>query len=293
MYCLGGCPDAWIKSGLGAILLISYNDLVSMSRSKLVKWLSVLAALTIVVLAICSGLVYCFFLEGGVSAGSERYTANGNDMATIQSEVNSSEFRDLLASVAHVNQWRARNIEIEAYSGGSSWTIRNGVNSSLTNSIRAYLSPRMLGHSAAYCRDVMMHGRDQRHTAVMDAIQSEYGDIPRNWIHKTTLFPSKDGATTRVIVLDGEVAWSFDVACTTDGAINYVSMERVDAVEFSPAYDSVINEVKREVEEKMAKEDIKGLGSCHTYWHLQKDLLKKRGITWRCPTEMNPDTCYD
>jgi hypothetical protein len=36
------------------------------------------------------------------------------------------------------------------------------------------------------------------------------------------------------------------------------------------------------------------LGSCHTLWSLQKQILKEKyGITWYTPAELNPDVKFD
>jgi len=38
----------------------------------------------------------------------------------------------------------------------------------------------------------------------------------------------------------------------------------------------------------------RGLGFCHTYWQIQKEILKKDyGIKWRTPKELNPHCQFD
>ena len=39
--------------------------------------------------------------------------------------------------------------------------------------------------------------------------------------------------------------------------------------------------------------DYGQFGSCHTFWHLKKEKLKVKGINWRSPSELNPNTCFD
>lgn len=43
-----------------------------------------------------------------------------------------------------------------------------------------------------------------------------------------------------------------------------------------------------------AAELLSQLGSCHTLWSLQKQILKEKyGITWYTPAELHPDIRYD
>ena len=43
-----------------------------------------------------------------------------------------------------------------------------------------------------------------------------------------------------------------------------------------------------------AAELLSQLGSCHTLWSLQKQILKEKyGITWYTPAELNPDVKFD
>lgn len=43
-----------------------------------------------------------------------------------------------------------------------------------------------------------------------------------------------------------------------------------------------------------AAELLSQLGSCHTLWSLQKQILKEKyGITWYTPSELHPDIKYD
>ena len=43
-----------------------------------------------------------------------------------------------------------------------------------------------------------------------------------------------------------------------------------------------------------AVELLSKLGSCHTLWSLQKQILKEKyGITWYTPAELHPDIKYD
>lgn len=36
-----------------------------------------------------------------------------------------------------------------------------------------------------------------------------------------------------------------------------------------------------------------GLGLCHVIWHRQKELLRRCGIEWKTPAEMNRNVTFD
>ena len=45
--------------------------------------------------------------------------------------------------------------------------------------------------------------------------------------------------------------------------------------------------------DKEFPEDQVIMGTCHRYWARKKELLKKEGIEWRTPAEMNPTIRFD
>lgn len=67
-----------------------------------------------------------------------------------------------------------------------------------------------------------------------------------------------------------------------------------DLVEKSSEYKRVVKQVEEEVKKIMEEKDIRGMGSCYTFWDEKQRILKeKHGITWRTPTELNPDVIFD
>jgi hypothetical protein len=259
--------------------------------------LSVLLSVLILVAVSIAGLAFYWahYLYSG--AGSARvFAANSNDVRTVQAEIDSPDFRRVLAHAADVSQWRARHIVIEVAGQGLVWKVTKGGNKRLADALHAYLSCRAEGHSAEYCRDAMALGHAPASTeyGFLDDIRRQYGGIPRKWIHDITSPPdSPGGHTATVVVLDGELAWSYSVSYGNAGSILYVISNRIDAVEFSQEYKGVIGEVEGQIAARVANEKIHGLGSCHEVWRIKQDLLKERGVIWRPPSVVNPDTCYD
>lgn len=66
-----------------------------------------------------------------------------------------------------------------------------------------------------------------------------------------------------------------------------------DPIEDTEQYKAIIDDVERELEE-MLKDCPKGMGFCHHYWQLKRQLLEEKyGIIWRSPSMMNPHVRFD
>ncbi|MBP5548718.1 MAG: hypothetical protein J6X58_07515 [Bacteroidales bacterium] len=66
-----------------------------------------------------------------------------------------------------------------------------------------------------------------------------------------------------------------------------------DPIEDTDRFKAVIDDVEKEVD-KMLKNKKRCHGFCHLYWAAKKEvLLKKYGIEWRTPAQMNPGVHFD
>ena len=66
-----------------------------------------------------------------------------------------------------------------------------------------------------------------------------------------------------------------------------------DPIEDTEEFKAIIDDVERELDE-MLKDEPKGMGFCHHYWHCKSKLLKEKyGINWRSPSIMNPTVRFD
>ncbi|HWI55735.1 MAG TPA: hypothetical protein VNZ22_00810 [Bacillota bacterium] len=92
---------------------------------------------------------------------------------------------------------------------------------------------------------------------------------------------------------DGEIAWRYTVQFKADGSLDYVRESRYDAKDYDPEYQKIIKEVESEVTAQMTKTGNDGLGSSLTFWLLKKEKLRLKGINWRSPAELNPNTSFD
>jgi hypothetical protein len=96
------------------------------------------------------------------------------------------------------------------------------------------------------------------------------------------------------VLVDGEIAWCYNVRFKSDGSVGYVFDSRTDAKEYDPKLQPLIKQVDAEVTAEMKKNGSYGhLGSVHTFWERKKEKLKAKGVEWRSPGELSPNTIFD
>ncbi len=95
-------------------------------------------------------------------------------------------------------------------------------------------------------------------------------------------------------LVDGEICWRYFVQYKADGSVDYIHSSRMDSKELDPKYTDVLVQVEAEVTAEMKQDGThRQFGSCHSFWIRKKEKLNERGIIWRSPAELNPNTCYD
>lgn len=68
---------------------------------------------------------------------------------------------------------------------------------------------------------------------------------------------------------------------------------RHDPVEWTAAYESVIDEAERKIESCL-EDHPRGMGFCFEYWSTKARVLREDyGIAWRSPAQMNPGVIFD
>jgi hypothetical protein len=96
------------------------------------------------------------------------------------------------------------------------------------------------------------------------------------------------------VATDGEIAWRYVLNFRVDGKLDFIDESKCDAKEYDPSYRKTIEKVNQEVELEMKRNGSFGkLGSVHTFWQLKREKLGAKGIEWRSPAELNPNTIYD
>lgn len=131
------------------------------------------------------------------------------------------------------------------------------------------------------------------------ALVDKHHDVSVSWLTKTGsgTTTNKTGEVSRWVeytLIDGEIAWRYYLSLKPDGSLAYVFDSRCDAKEVDPKYKQQLKEVEESVTAEMKKEGSFGiLGSCHRFWELKREKLQKKGVSWRSPSELNPNTTYD
>ena len=95
-------------------------------------------------------------------------------------------------------------------------------------------------------------------------------------------------------VTDSEITWRYFLSFKPDGSLNYVFDSKFDSKEIDPGFRTAIEQVESLVTQEMKRDGSYGkFGSCHHSWELKKEKLREKGILWRSPAELNPNTCFD
>ena len=70
------------------------------------------------------------------------------------------------------------------------------------------------------------------------------------------------------------------------------SMLRIDPVEWTRAYEDVVDQADREAYARLT-DCPRGMGFCFAYWAEKRAALARHGIDWNSPQDMNPGVMFD
>jgi hypothetical protein len=110
---------------------------------------------------------------------------------------------------------------------------------------------------------------------------------------KTATDPNTGEEWTRYYKIKGDIAWTCTVHKDPNGHFHSYMHQKEDAKEFDPKYRKQIADAESYATARMKKEKIQGLGSCHAFWSMKKEYLRKYDINWRSPSDLNPHTSFD
>lgn len=68
---------------------------------------------------------------------------------------------------------------------------------------------------------------------------------------------------------------------------------RFDPVERTEEWEMLYEHAESEIEAEIEPDCPRGMGFCHYYWSVKRNVLKKYGIDWRSPSGMNPGVMFD
>ena len=93
---------------------------------------------------------------------------------------------------------------------------------------------------------------------------------------------------------DGEVAWNYFLEFKVDGTLRDIGVSKCDARDVDPKWEPTMAQIAQEAKAELQRRGFPGgLGWCHFFWDVKKAKLRAKGIVWRSPAELNPDTYFD
>lgn len=67
---------------------------------------------------------------------------------------------------------------------------------------------------------------------------------------------------------------------------------KADPVERTPQWEENYYEVEKECDRRLG-DTPRGMGFCFSYWSTLRQVLAKRGINWKSPSQLNPGVMFD
>lgn len=70
-------------------------------------------------------------------------------------------------------------------------------------------------------------------------------------------------------------------------------MYKRDPIEDDPKFKEILAKAEAEAEEEL-KDERRGMGFCHLFWHTKKRILKEKyNVKWKSPADLNPHVMFD
>jgi hypothetical protein len=168
--------------------------------------------------------------------------------------------------------------------------------------LQMYTKGRYGGHSRAFMMSCITNRStiaNNPSSSDLQQLTNKRPDLPAAWLKlsESGTVTNAAGTASRwaaYTVTDGDITWRYYLSFKTNGSLDYVFETKFDSKEADPQFCSTIEEVETLVTEEMKQDGSHGkFGSCHHFWLLKKKKLQERGILWRSPAELNPNTNFD
>lgn len=244
------------------------------------------------------GHVFLTTSNGVMGWRSWRVQPNQNVGKAIIAEINSPEFRKLLADHTSATPEALEHFRMEITPGDEFWLKDYVMYGSLPDDacevLQKYISLRDRDHTKAYAYWVLRQQSSQSDCAAEDveAIREHDSDVIVSWLTFVRQTIENNQTRRYYRLIDGDVAWEYEITRNAKDHTTRCDVEKSSAVEFDPRFKDVFAEVER----KLDAEHPRGftfMGGCHMYWAEKQQMLRDRGIDWYTPAELNLDTIYD
>ena len=225
----------------------------------------------------------------------DAFTANNNSKFVVQREINSPEFKRMIAdrTSATPDIMKRCVINVMGLSDFDIYELSGSLPVDVRRTIATYIKLRARGHTKAYAYAALRE-QPQSNYSVDDikAICESENAVVLAWLPYAGESGEGDLKWRWYRVIDGELAWSFQI-WDRKGERLSCWVERLDAVQFDPRFKELFEEAAKKAHDYMEQEGIKGLGTVHVYWEKMQEYLRSQGVDWRSPSALNPSTCYD
>lgn len=84
-----------------------------------------------------------------------------------------------------------------------------------------------------------------------------------------------------------------DNVTAEDWCKKYSHYLRFDNIERTEQWEAIFEQIEAEIDAESDPNMPRGMGYCHYYWSIKRNVLKKHGIDWQSPREMNPGVLFD
>ena len=239
--------------------------------------------------------------------GARRTQLPGNSEEAIRAELAANDFLTRAAAKAGLTPAEIERITLQRERGYDWFTLKqNGARPEIFEALDSTVQNYVRGRHRGYSPDFLLSSfrraaaQDKPEDPDLRLLLKAHPELPAGAVRRLSEgFGAADGGGSnrwvRYVVADKEIATVYTLCVRPDGKVtDWILEESVDPKEIDPKFEAVFKEVGREVEAKMKADGTAGhFGSCHTFWRRQKEALKQRGIEWRSPPELNPNTNYD
>jgi hypothetical protein len=228
-----------------------------------------------------------------------RVEVSHNTPSTIRQELQDTNTIGLIAASTRLSAKDLASIalapdeathELWFYSLGGNTNAYDAFGSKL----EYYVQGRLSGHTKGFLLAGLTNVTRSAEATDPDlrALLSQRPDLqavqPRRWDSGSTTNASAAlFRTAEYYYVDGEVAWTYQVAFSERGNMLAVAEWRADAKEYDPQYRKAIQQA-----DKAALEEVKQKGSL-ALSRAKKEKLRAKGVSYRTFEELNPGVTVD
>ncbi len=228
-----------------------------------------------------------------------RVEASHNTPAAIRQELQDTNTIGLIAASTHLSAKDLATLAVAPQPGAPDLSFYDlGGSSNAWHAFGAkleyYVHGRLDGHTKAFLLSGLTNLTRSAETPEPDlrTLLSQRPELPagllKRWDAGSHTNEFKEPfRTVEYYYVDGEVAWSYHMTFSQGGRLFGISDWRVDAREYDPKYQKLMEEVDQavlaEIKQKRGR----------AFWEIKKEKLRARGVSYHTFEELNPGVIVD